>query len=211
MSTRQAQLIERVLPTVALSLALPAPPRLAELFPAPTREVWLEVGFGAGEHLLWQAKHHHQVGFIGCEPFQDGVIKVLSALADAGLRNIRLYPDDARTLLPWLPEGSLGRIFILFPDPWPKTRHHKRRLISPATLAELARVLRPGGELRLATDVDAYAEAIAASVGEEGSFRPAGGAPAHGPARPADWPATRYEQKALRAGRSYHYFCLRCC
>ena len=151
-SPRQAALWQDALPRFALDLSQPLPTRIGELFAPPVADVWLEIGFGGGEHLLWQARHNPGVGLIGCEPFQDGVIKVLSAIEQEQLANIRLHADDARPLLRRLPEASIGRAFILFPDPWPKARHHKRRLVSAATLAELARIMRSGAELRIATD-----------------------------------------------------------
>jgi tRNA (guanine-N7-)-methyltransferase len=140
---RQQRLLEVTLPRLRLSpRAAAADPRAA--FPGPVEEVWLEVGFGGGEHLLWQAERNPAVGFIGCEPFIDGIVKVLTAIEDRRLKNIRLYAGDARTVLRWLPDGSIGRAFVLFPDPWPKKRHRKRRIVSQATLALLARVMRAG-------------------------------------------------------------------
>ena len=137
-SPRQAALLDQLLPDVALSLSDPAPASLGELFAVPVREVWLEIGFGGGEHLLWQATQSPDVGLIGCEPFQDGVTKVLRGIEVGKLANIRLHADDARAVLRWLPEASLARAFILFPDPWPKKRHQKRRLVSAGLLRELA-------------------------------------------------------------------------
>jgi tRNA (guanine-N7-)-methyltransferase len=123
----------------------------------PVREVWLEIGFGGGEHLLWQGDAEPDVGLIGCEPFQDGVTKVLRGIEVGKLANIRLHADDARAVLRWLPKASLARAFILFPDPWPKKRHQKRRLVSAGLLRELARVMVAGAELRMATDIGDYA------------------------------------------------------
>ena len=122
--------------------------------------MWLEIGFGGGEHLIWQAKANAQVGLIGCEPFRDGIVKALGAIEAEKIGNVRLHAEDARPVLRWLPKASIGRTFILFPDPWPKKRHHKRRLVSEATLAQLARVMRPGAELRIATDIGDYARWI---------------------------------------------------
>jgi tRNA (guanine-N7-)-methyltransferase len=208
-STRQAALLDGLLPDVVLNLSDPPPGSLGTLFAPPVREVWLEIGFGGGEHLLWQAAQHPDIGMIGCEPFEDGVVKVLRAIEERGTANIRLHPDDARAVLRWLPEASIRRAFILFPDPWPKKRHQKRRLVSPATLRELARVMAPGAELRLATDIGDYARWMLLAIREEGSFawEPAG--PSDWRLRPADWPQTRYEQKALKEGRRSAYFRLR--
>lgn len=198
-----------MLPGLALDLSPPPPPRLGLLFTPPVNDVWLEIGFGGGEHLLWQARHNPGVGFIGCEPFQDGVVKVLSAIDTQGFGNLRLHAEDARPLLRWLPAASIGRAFILFPDPWPKMRHRKRRLVSPATVAELARVLRPGAELRLATDDGDYAGSMLLAVAGQGDFRWTAAAPGDWRQRPADWPATRYEEKARREGRRCYFFSFR--
>ena len=205
-SPRQATLLATALPRLAIGLQDAPPGQLGDLFGPPVAEVWLEIGFGGGEHLLWQAGHNPGVGLIGCEPFQDGVVKVLSALAEHDIANVRLHADDARPLLRWLPGASIGRAFMLFPDPWPKTRHQKRRLVSQATLAEFARVLVAGGELRVATDIASYARAILLAVRAEGSFAWTAQSPADWRCRPADWPPTRYEEKALREGRRCSYF-----
>jgi tRNA (guanine-N7-)-methyltransferase len=207
LSPRQQHLIDAVLPTLSLDSRQPPPPCLQDLFSADVADVWLEIGFGGGEHLLWQAQHNPRVGLIGCEPFLDGLVKVTTAVAEAegALGNVRLHGDDARPLLRWLPDASLGRAFILFPDPWPKARHQKRRLVSEATLQELARVLRPGAELRLGTDIPDYARWMLIAIAREGSFRWTATGPADWRIRPADWPQTRYEAKALREGRRPAY------
>src|SRR5262249_39648343 len=148
----------------------PPPERLCDLFGPGISDVWLEIGFGGGEHLIWQAKANPHVGLIGCEPFRDGIVKALAAIGSERITNGRLHGDDARPVLRWLPDASIGRTFILFPDPWPKKRHHKRRLVSEATLAQLARVMRSEAELRIATDIGAYARWILEAVVAEGSF-----------------------------------------
>ena len=208
-SRRQAELWRDVLPRVAVDLAQPAPASLTDLFAPPVEDVWLEIGFGGGEHLVWQARANPGVGLIGCEPFQDGVVKVLGAIDAASetgaLANIRVLADDARPLLRWLPSASIGRAFVLFPDPWPKARHRKRRLVSEATLGELARVLRPGAELRLATDDGDYAGAMLLAIGRQAYFQWTANGPDDWRRRPADWPATRYEEKALREGRRCYF------
>jgi tRNA (guanine-N7-)-methyltransferase len=190
--------------------AVPSDPeqlkRLADLFPQPVRGIWLEIGFGGGEHLFWQARVHPDVGLIGCEPFEDGVVKLLSAIELEGITNIRVCAGDARPLLRLLPEASIGRAFILFPDPWPKKRHHKRRLVSAATLAELARIMRPESELRIATDVGGYASAILQAVLASRSFHWMAEGPEDWRSRPPDWPQTRYEQKAAAEQRRCYYF-----
>jgi tRNA (guanine-N7-)-methyltransferase len=205
-SARQAGLLEGLLPRVAVAMTAPPPKPLADVFAGKVREVWLEIGFGGGEHLLWQARHHPHVGLIGCEPFEDGIVKALSAIEQEKLANIRLHADDARPLLRWLPEASIARAFILFPDPWPKKRHHKRRLVSVATLRELARVMRPGAELRIGTDIGEYARWILLAVHEQRSFSWTAQGPRDWRERAADWPSTRYEQKALGEGRRCAYF-----
>jgi tRNA (guanine-N7-)-methyltransferase len=208
-SRRQAVLWREVLPRVAVDLSQRAPSRLGDLFAAPVEDVWLEIGFGGGEHLVWQARANPGIGLIGCEPFQDGVVKVLGAIEAAietgGLANIRVLADDARPLLRWLPSASIGRAFVLFPDPWPKARHRKRRLVSETMLGELARVLRPGGELRLATDDGDYAGAMLLAIGRQACFQWTANGPDDWRRRPADWPPTRYEEKALREGRRCYF------
>lgn len=163
--------------------------------------VWLEIGFGGGEHLAAQARAHPDVGLIGVEPFINGVARLLSLIEAEGLGNIRIFTDDARLLLPLLPDQSLEKIFILFPDPWPKKRHHKRRIVNRQTVAEFARLLAPAGELRLATDDPDYARWILAACLAEPRLEWLAERARDWRERPADWPPTRYEQKALAAGR----------
>jgi tRNA (guanine-N7-)-methyltransferase len=206
LSARQKALWQEVLPRVAVPLEARALRHPAALFTPPAREVWLEIGFGGGEHLLWQASHNPHVGLIGCEPFEDGVVKLLSAIDRDQLSNIRVHADDGRPMLRLLPEAGLGRVFVLFPDPWPKKRHHKRRLLSSETVVELARILRPGGELRIATDIGEYACAILLIVLGSGRFRWTADGPADWRVRPGDWPQTRYEAKAVEAGRRCYFF-----
>lgn len=179
----------------------PAPLDTATLF-GDDRPVWLEIGFGGGEHLAAQAAAHPAVGLIGCEPFVNGVAMALTRLDAAGTGNVRLHPGDARDLIDRLPGASLARVFLLYPDPWPKARHHRRRFASVENLAALHRVMVPGAELFLATDVPDYAdharEAVAAAPGFALLDRDA--------AQPFDgWPGTRYEAKALAAGRRPQY------
>jgi tRNA (guanine-N7-)-methyltransferase len=205
-SLRQAALLEHELPRVALAISHAPPARLGELFAPPLDDVWLEIGFGGAEHLVWQARANPRVGLIGCEPFEDGVVKALNAIEREKLANIRLHTDDARPLLRWLPDASIARAFILFPDPWPKKRHQKRRLVSAATLGELARIMSAGAELRVATDIGDYARWILLAIREQRSFIWSAAGPRDWRERPPDWPSTRYEQKALREGRRCYYF-----
>jgi tRNA (guanine-N7-)-methyltransferase len=209
LSPRQQGLLAHVLPRLALDLGSPPPANPASLFTDSVREVWLEIGFGGGEHLIWQAEHHADVGIIGCEPFVDGVVKVLSAIDERGIGNVRLWMEDARTLLRWLPDGSIGRVFVLFPDPWPKKRHGKRRLIAPATLSLLARVMRAGAELRIATDSGDYLRTILLAIAAEPAFAWQAAGPGDWRQRGPDWPATRYEQKAARQGRRSTFLCFK--
>lgn len=171
-----------------------------------SQPLWLEIGFGGAEHLIWQAARNPGVALIGCEPFQDGVIKALTAIEERGLDNLSLYDDDARKVLRWLPAGRLQRVFVLFPDPWPKRKHAKRRLLSPATVQLIAERMAPGAELRFATDIGDYARtALSALMGERRLAWAARG-PSDWRVRPDDWPGTRYEAKALREGRRCYYF-----
>jgi tRNA (guanine-N7-)-methyltransferase len=202
-SARQEGLRDQLLPRVSVPIREACD--LAALFPE-AREIWLEIGFGGAEHLIWQAKANPDVGLIGCEPFEDGVVKALAAIEDGGLANVRVHPDDARPLLRWLPDASLGRAFILFPDPWPKKRHQKRRLFSADLLRELARAMKPGAELRLGTDIGDYARSSLLALRQVPAFRWLAESPADWRDRPPDWPQTRYEAKAIREGRRRYFF-----
>jgi tRNA (guanine-N7-)-methyltransferase len=195
---RQASLLPQ------LELALPEGSQLdpAAFFGFPVREIWLEIGFGGGEHLAQQAEDHPEIGFIGCEVFENGVVKLLAEIDRRGLGNIRIFPGDARALLETLAPGSIGRVFILFPDPWPKARHHKRRLIAPSTLNRLAEIMSDSAEFRLATDDPGYLCWMLEHATAHPAFRWTARSPADWRQRPHDWPATRYEQKARKAGRT---------
>jgi len=175
------------------------------LFAIPPAALWLEIGFGAGEHLAEQATAHPDVGFLGAEVFENGVVKLLAEVRRRELANVRILVDDARLLLTALPDACLGRVFILFPDPWPKQRHHKRRMVSPAALDQLARTMKHGAELRLATDDIGYLRAMLELVPAHPAFAWQARGPADWLRRPSDWPATRYEAKAVVAGRIPHF------
>jgi tRNA (guanine-N7-)-methyltransferase len=205
-SPRQAALLRDVLPKVAVDLTAPGGWLDVGESPGANQRVFLEIGFGGGEHLVWQAKHNPSVTLIGCEPFEDGVVKVLDCIDRDKLDNICLHMGDARDVLRWLPDGSIARAFILFPDPWPKRKHQKRRLVNPQTLALLARVLKPGAELRFGTDIGDYARSALEAFANEPRFRWLAERPSDWRVRPADWPETRYEQKAAREGRIRYYF-----
>jgi tRNA (guanine-N7-)-methyltransferase len=197
----QRVLLDTLLPQVAIAASSEALAPQA-LFAPARNAVWLEIGFGGGEHLAAQAAAHPDVGIIGCEPFVNGTVSLLAHIKAQQLANVRIWPGDARPLLERLPSGSIRRAFVLFPDPWPKARHHKRRLIAPPFLDALARVLAPGAELRVATDDPDYLAWILEQLAARRDFRPS--AP-ESRDRPADWPPTRYEQKAVAAGRRPAY------
>ena len=209
LSGRKSRLLDELLPTLRVPLAEPAASPLASLFAQPIAEIWLEIGFGSGEHLVWQAEHHQSVGFIGCEPFINGVASLLGKIESAGLSTIRIHDGDARDMLAWLPPRSIARIFVLFPDPWPKKRHQKRRLVSRDSVVQLARVLAPGGELRFATDTGDYAGEALFTILASGAFAWTAECAKDWRLRPFDWPETRYERKALSAGAKPSYLSFR--
>ena len=185
----QQSLLDSLLPRLAISVPETGTIDLGG------KEHWLEVGFGSGEHLVWQAEQNPAVGLIGCEPYINGVAKCLAQIERAGVANIRLFTDDARLLIAALPDRSLGRVFVLFPDPWPKTRHHKRRFVQTETLDQLARVMKAGAELRLATDDPSYLPWMVEHAGRHPAFEWLAERPEDWRKRPADWPQTSYEQK----------------
>lgn len=205
----QASLMQTLLPRLALDLTTPAPADIAALFPHSIEQARLEIGFGGGEHLAAQAHAYPGVGFIGCEPFVNGMAKMLAAIEEQQLQNICLHFGDVVELLEWLPDAALARIDILYPDPWPKRRHWKRRLIQDATIAAFGRVLHAGGAVHFATDWADYA----AWTLERFLRTPAFIWTAE---RAADWRepwpgyvTTRYEAKAKREGRIPNYFVFR--
>jgi len=166
----QQHLVEVLLPRLAIDLAASAEIDPALLFAGPPRSIWLEIGFGAGEHLAAQAEAERGIGFIGCEVFENGIAKLLGEIDHRQLDNVRLFTDDARLLIAALPPMSVGRVFILFPDPWPKARHAKRRLIQPPFVEEAARVMKPGGALRFASDWADYADQALATFRKSAHF-----------------------------------------
>jgi len=193
---RQAALFDSLLPSIAVPDPAAGPIDPQVLMPG-CDEVWLEIGFGGGEHLAEQAARHPGTLMIGCEPFLNGVGSALRHIDERGLKNVRLHADDARAVMAALPDGSLDRIMILFPDPWPKARHNKRRFIQPETAAEITRLLKPGGRLRFVTDWKAYAdwalEILNRTVGLSWAAEQAD----DWRAAPADHVITRYEEKRL--------------
>ena len=192
----RAALLDTALPALRVSL----PEGEATLDPAApfagaAREIWLEIGFGGGEHLASQAAANPQVGLIGCEPYENGVVALLGHLRDRGLGNVRVWPDDARPLLERLEPGRIARAFVLFPDPWPKARHHKRRIVQPEYATLLATLVRPGGFWHLATDIADYAEQMLEVLSASPEW--SGGVIE----RPSYRPITKYESIAIEAGR----------
>lgn len=171
-----------------------------KLFP-DKKEIWLEIGFGGGEHLTHQALHYPDIGIMGCEPYINGVAKLLSRIKEQNLNNVRIYNDDTREVTERLPDASLSRVFILYPDPWPKARHNKRRLVSTPFLNELARLMKKGATLRLATDDEDYLTWMLEHVLSHPSFRWEAKTCDDWLTPWDDWISTRYEQKALAAGR----------
>lgn len=181
------------------------PTNLKALFANPVREVWLEIGFGGGEHLAEQAERHPDIGFIGCEPFINGVASLLKHIDEKALTNIRVYDDDVRHLLNLMADDSLDRLFILFPDPWPKTRHHRRRIVKPETIVEFARLLKRGGELRYASDHQGYVTWSLKYLLANPDLKWRACRPGDWQIPPEDWVETRYEQKAKAKGDAAAY------
>jgi tRNA (guanine-N7-)-methyltransferase len=198
---RKAQLMRELLPALEIKLPEKGPLDVGKLFVASPTSIWLEIGFGGGEHLALQAEKNPTDGFIGCEPFVNGVASLLDHIDQKQLRNVRIFPNDARIMLDVLPEASVARCFILFPDPWPKARHAERRFVCAENMPRLARVLRKGAELRLATDVAPLAEWMRDCMAGAKEFDLVEDATT----RPADWMPTRYEAKGIRAGRKPVY------
>ncbi|MGO4524490.1 tRNA (guanosine(46)-N(7))-methyltransferase TrmB [Microvirga sp. 2MCAF35] len=198
----QDELVQKLLPAIRV-VPGGAP---SGRFPDPqARETWLEIGFGGGEHLAAQARVHRDVNFIGCEPFVNGMAKLLAVIEQERLDNVRVWDDDVTDLLPTLPDGSFDRVYILYPDPWPKRRQRKRRLVSDETLEGLARVMKPGAELRFASDIDDYIGWVLARALRSPHFRWTA-TRAEDWRKPYEgWPGTRYEAKAIREGRVPSY------
>jgi tRNA (guanine-N7-)-methyltransferase len=197
----QDELVRTLLPQLRID------PRrtLDDQFGGPFRELWLEIGFGGGEHLAAQARAHPEIALIGCEPFVNGVAKLLAVIDQEALRNVRVWDADATHLLAALPRSSVDRVYLLYPDPWPKRRQRKRRFLSEDSLELLAGVMRPGAELRFATDIDDYAGWGLARVLRSRDFRWTAERPDQWRKPWAGWAGTRYEAKALRDGRVPSY------
>ncbi|HEX4767962.1 MAG TPA: tRNA (guanine(46)-N(7))-methyltransferase TrmB [Lichenihabitans sp.] len=195
----QRAAIDRLLPGLEIGLEDLDDP--AALFRRPVRSLRIEIGFGGGEHLAAEAARLPETGFIGCEPFRNGVAKLVRQVEDLGLDNLRIHAGDAGEVLDALPQACLEVADILYPDPWPKRRQRKRRFVSDENLARLARVLRPGGLVRFATDIDDYAGWVLARVLRSPEFLWVAKTAEDWRHPWPDWPSTRYEAKALRDGR----------
>ena len=201
LSEHKKALLTRVLAQCAI-----APPQDSACFAPhtafdrPVRDIWLEIGFGAGEHLAGQALTHRDIGFIGCEPYINGVAALSARIEGLDLDNIRIFADDARLLLPHLPSACLGRVFLLFADPWPKVRHANRRLVARPTLDALARLLRPGGTFVFASDHPGYVRWTLWHASRHPAFAWKARGPQDWRQPPPDWIETRYEAKAKAAG-----------
>jgi len=178
-------------------------------FPNTVKQLWLEVGFGAGEHLMALAEQHPDAGMIGAEPYETGMAKILTKLEENPLNTVRLYEGDGRDIIEALPDSSLTRFFLLFPDPWPKTRHHKRRFLQMEMLDQLARVLAAGGELRFATDDKSYLPYALERLMAHPAFTWTAQGPKDWKARPEGWPSTRYEAKAIKGPPAFLRFARR--
>jgi tRNA (guanine-N7-)-methyltransferase len=202
----QDDLVQNLLPAIRV---VPGSD-ISSQFPNPqARETWLEIGFGGGEHLAAQARTHRDVNIIGCEPFVNGMAKLLAVVEQENLDNVRLWDDDVTDLLPSLPDASFDRIYILYPDPWPKRRQRKRRLVSDETLEMLARVMKPGAELRFASDIDDYIGWVLARALRSPHFRWTAARADDWRIPYEGWPGTRYEAKAIREGRVPSYLILK--
>lgn len=209
LSSRQQYLIDDLLPQITLSVSNQKTPhtpiKLEEMFENHD-EVWLEIGFGKGEHLAWQAEQNPTVGLIGCEPYMNGVASLLHKIDGNNLTNIRVYGDDARHILWHLPDASVSKVFLIHPDPWPKKRHARRRFMNPDNLDDISRVLKSGGEFRVGTDHPIYREWTMIQMANREDFIWTAENPSDWQNRPADWPETRYETKALEGKATYFIF-----
>jgi tRNA (guanine-N7-)-methyltransferase len=189
------------LPSLAIDLNAPPPSDVAALFPYRPARVVVEIGFGGAEHLIAEAKREPHAGFIGVEPFVNGLAKAVSAIDEQRITNVRLFGNDAALLLDWLPPASIDEIDLLYPDPWPKKRHWKRRFVSPENLDRIARVMKSGGVFRFASDIPSYVEWTLMHLTRDARFTWTAERAADWTQPYPDWPGTRYEAKALREGR----------
>jgi len=200
---KQAAGISGTLPNLQIDCSGPVRPDA--LFASDKTAYWLEIGFGGGEHLINNASLHPDIGHLGCEPFINGMAKLVLLIEKDGIDAIRLHNDDAVQLLDQLPDASLDRIYLLYPDPWPKRRHNKRRFVSDENLSRMARVLKPGGEFRFASDIDHYVGWTLARILRSPDFVWTAEQPDDWRLPWENWPSTRYEAKAIREGRKSSY------
>ncbi len=205
LSDLQVAALAETLPRLAVDLEAPAPADLRDLFALPVEKLWLEIGFGGGEHLLVHARNRPDTGFFGVEPFVNSLAKLLTTLEVADPGNIRLHDDDATELLDWLPEACLDGIDLLYPDPWPKKKHWKRRFVSDINLDRFARALKPGGVFRFASDIDTYVDWTLDHCARHAAFKWTRASVEDCRTPFPDWPGTRYEAKARREGRGSVY------
>jgi tRNA (guanine-N7-)-methyltransferase len=203
--SHQADLIEHLLPRLSLDIGKPCPPDLADLFAPPADEIRLEIGFGGGEHLIAEARAFPNVGFLGCEPYVNGMAKILAQIEAHDIGNIRLFAGDAAELLAWAPQHSLARVDLIHPDPWPKRRHWKRRFVQDATIAAMARILKPGGEFRFVSDIADYCAWTLAHLARSSDFFWTAERACDWRLPWADYTMTRYGRKAEREGRGATY------
>lgn len=201
----QAEHLETVLPAFKLDLSIPAPSDLRQLFPNAVERTRMEIGFGGGEHLIHRAVENPSTGFIGVEPFVNSMAKLVGQIVAKGADNIRLYDDDATQVLDWLPDNCLDQIDLLYPDPWPKKKHWKRRFVSEVNLKRFHRVLKPGALFCFASDIDTYVNWTLSHCREHGGFEWTARNASDWKTPYAGWPGTRYEAKAKREGRSSAY------
>jgi tRNA (guanine-N7-)-methyltransferase len=203
--SHQADLIEHLLPRLAIDTGSLNPADLAELFDAPIDDVRLEIGFGGGEHLIAEARAFPNLGFIGCEPYVNGMAKILTQIKACSIGNIRLFAGDAAELLAWAPPRSLGRVDLIHPDPWPKRRHWKRRFVQDATVNAMARVVKSDGEFRFVSDIDDYCAWTLAHLSRSADFVWTAEQASDWRLPWTDYTMTRYGRKAEREGRHAAY------
>jgi len=205
----QTERMSHVLPALKIDLSATPPADLKTLFNVPVERLRLEIGFGGGEHIVHRATESPGTGFIGVEPFVNSMAKLLARVEETGLKNIRVYDDDATQLLDWLPDGSIDQIDLLYPDPWPKKRHFKRRFVSQVNLERFHRVLKPGGSFCFASDIDTYVNWTLLHCRDHGGFAWTAKNASDWITPYAGWPGTRYEAKAKREGRTSAYLTFR--
>lgn len=203
LSDRQSNLIETLLPTLRLDLE--------QSLTSGQKNVWLEIGFGGGEHLASQAVNNPDIAFIGAEPFVNGVAKLLVAVEENNIGNLNIHDGDVRVLLPKIPDNMLSRIFLLYPDPWHKQRHRKRRIVNDQNIRHFHRMLKRGGVFRFASDIEDYVTWTVAAIRRHGGFEFDGDCLADWRQPPKDWHRTRYEAKAIREGRTPSYISFKRC